>query len=309
MNYFITGGAGFIGSHLVDALSLNQDNKITIYDNLYQGKLKNVERYIDNPNIEIIDGDIRNYSHLYSSMYGGDIVYHLSAQSNVGGSIKDPDYSFTTNINGTYNVLLAAKNNRIKNFIFSSSREVYGDPYYFPVEESHPFNPKNLYGATKATGEILCNTFKKLYNMNITILRFTNVYGMRDFRGVIPLWINSILQGKEIFVNGGEQTIDFVHVGVVVEALLEVLKNNYGRTPINIGSGQETKILDLAEKIKKIMNYDKPVILRPKNDFEVVKFVANIDRMKYVLGVRSPESSLFALEDIIKNMEKDFGKN
>ena len=311
MNYFITGGAGFIGSHLVDALSLNQDNKITIYDNLYQGKLKNIGHHIDNPNIKIVNGDIRSYTDLPSNMIGHDIVFHLSAQSNVGGSVKDPNYSFTTNVDGIFNTLLAAKNNKIKKFIFSSSREVYGDPFSFPVDEDHPFNPKNLYGATKASGEIFCNTFRKLHNLDVSILRFSNAYGIRDFRGVIPLWINSILQGKEIFVNGGEQVIDFVHVSIIVQALIKVSKIEYDNNPINIGSGVGTSILDLAKRIQNIMGDKRDILVKPKNDFEVVKFIAKTDRMRNILGIEQPEDSLFALEGIIKsiNMEKDFGKN
>src|SRR3989338_665261 len=129
---FVTGGAGFIGSHLIDRL-VEKGHDVCVFDNFYRGNTKNLAR--SKERIKIIEGDIRDYEHIKKEMNGHDIVFHLAAQPNVIGSVKDPEYNFTTNVNGTLNALKAADENNIKKFIFSSSIEVYGEPRYIPVDE------------------------------------------------------------------------------------------------------------------------------------------------------------------------------
>src|SRR3989338_2276148 len=186
---FVTGGAGFIGSHLVDKL-VEECHDICVFDNFSRGNVKNLDK--SKGKIKIVEGDIRDYGKIKKEMNGYEIVFHLAAQPNVLGSIKDPDYNFTTNINGTLNVLRAAQENNIKRIIFSSSREVYGEPRYIPVDEKHPINPKNLYGKTKIGSEVLCNYFKKYFNLDISIIRIANVFGSRDKDRVIPIFMNNL---------------------------------------------------------------------------------------------------------------------
>ena len=153
----ITGGAGFIGSHLVDRLALDPSNHLIVLDNLRRGRLANLEPMTDR--VEFIQGDICDRSVVERAVQGVDLVYHLAAQSNVLGAVTDIDYSFRANVVGTFEVLKAAAEAGVRRLVFSSSREVYGDPQTLPVPESAPISPKNAYGASKAAGEMYCRAF------------------------------------------------------------------------------------------------------------------------------------------------------
>ncbi len=296
----ITGGAGFIGSHLTDRLAQNSANEIIIVDNFYRGKRENLVQHADNPAVHIHDIDIRDYPALESICQGADTIYHLAAQSNVMGSIDNVDYSFSTNVAGTVNVLKAARANGVRRTVFTSSREVYGEAQYTPVDENHPKESKNSYGASKAAGELYCNVFYNDFGVETAILRLGNVYGTRDFGRVIPLWLGHAQSGTDLIVFGGKQLIDFVSIPQTVEALIRAsTAENIIGTPINIGSGVGTPILELAERILSLTQSGSKLDLQPARSVEVVKFVAQIDRMKALLDLCPPSDPLTHLADMV----------
>lgn len=297
---FITGGAGFIGSHLVDRLAADLDNHIVVYDNLYNGKLINICAHRSNPNIIFIEGDIRDYEQLHNALENVDVLYHLAALSNVMNAANDWDYSFSTNVIGTYNVLKAAQTNNAGKIIFISSREVYGEPRYLPVDENHPLDCKNSYGASKITGETYCNAFRTQFNITINILRLANVYGERDFGRVIPIWLEQASKGDDLIIYGGKQIIDFVWIDSVIDALVKMIHTDIGEEPVNIGSGKGTLITDLAKKIQSLSPKNPKIIIMPERKVEVVQYIADVSKMIHILGIQPPEDPLFALAEMMK---------
>jgi UDP-glucose 4-epimerase len=298
MKILVTGGAGFIGSHLVDRLAADAGNEVIIYDNLFRGRLENIAQHRDNPRLAFIEGDIRDYGRLLDAMRGAEQVFHLGAQSNVMGAVTDVDYSFNTNVVGTYNVLKAARETGAR-VAFSSSREVYGEARYLPVDEEHPIGSKNTYGASKVAGEMYCQVFANLFGVPVAVLRLSNVYGRRDFGRVIPLWLGRARQGLDLEVYGGKQTIDFVWIDQVVEAFLRAAGRDLAGQPVNIGSGQATAILDLAQRILALVGGPSQIVLRPAREAEVVRFTANVTRMRQRLGLEPPADPLAYLPGML----------
>jgi UDP-glucose 4-epimerase len=288
----VTGGAGFIGSHLVDALAARGD-EIVVLDNMHRGRRAFIERHLDGP-CKLIEGDIRDPETVEMATAGTDVIYHLAAQSNVLGAIADAHYSFSTNVLGTYNVLEGAHRAGIHRVVFSSSREVYGDPEWLPVPEHAPLLPKNPYGASKVAGEAYCRAFTYSLGLDVAVIRLANVYGERDSDRVIPRWLGLAESGQKLTVYGGKQVLDFVPVGLAVEALIYAADHGLAG-PVNIGSGIGTPILDLAERIGVASGGRSGVDLLPANTCEVVRFVADVSRMRS-LGITPPGDPLCDLE-------------
>jgi UDP-glucose 4-epimerase len=293
----VTGGAGFIGSHLVDCLAADSDwGNILVIDNFHRGRRDNLSQHLDNPRVSITEIDIRHYAALEKALQGADYIFHLAAQSNVMGAIENLDYSFETNVVGTYNVLKAARAGGNPRVLFSSSREVYGEAQYVPVDEGHPIGGKNSYGASKVAGEVYCQVFAANFGLETVIVRLANVYGSRDFGRVIPLWLDRAKTNRDLTVYGGEQVIDFVSVQRVIEAMQVAIKADVVGTPINVGSGQGTPILTLAERILSIARTDSQLDHQPARDVEVKQFVAQVDRMRQLLALEPPVDPLDQLE-------------
>jgi UDP-glucose 4-epimerase len=295
----VTGGAGFIGSHLVDRLVVEGGEQVVVYDNLFRGKIGNIAPHLDNPCVTFLQADLRDYDRLAGAMRGTDVVYHLGAQSNVMGAVEDVDYSFTTNVVGTYNVLKAARETAVSRVVFSSSREVYGEARQLPVDEDHPIGSKNTYGASKVAGEMYCRVFHNLFDVQTVVLRLSNVYGPRDFGRVIPIWFGRARQGRDLEVYGGRQVIDFVWVDTVVEAIVRASTYDVVGQPVNVASGTGTAILDLARRILDLVDSDSQIALRPARNAEVVRFVADVTRMRELLGLEPPADPLHALTHMV----------
>ncbi|MBI2653412.1 NAD-dependent epimerase/dehydratase family protein [Candidatus Woesearchaeota archaeon] len=280
MRILVTGGAGFLGSHLVDALAKGKSNKIAIFDNLHRGRLENINQHRNNKNITFVEGDIRNPIDL-KKIGNIDFVYHLAAQSNVIGSVSTPGYAFSTNVVGTLNVLKFASEKKVKRFIFSSSREVYGNPEYLPVDESHPLNPINMYGITKLCGETLCNAFSKNKNLNLTILRIANSYGSRDRDRAIPVFLENAKKNKDLTLFGGKQVLDFICIEDVINAMIKISnEDKFIGEIINIGTGTGTSIQDLAKSIIKLTHSKSKIIRKESRHFDVEKFVAKSNKIR-----------------------------
>jgi UDP-glucose 4-epimerase len=245
----VTGGAGFIGFHLTKKL-LDLGADVTIYDNLNSGKMANVN---DNPQAKFVKGDILDLKQLLS-LPKFDLIYHLAAQVVVPYSMENPAEDFETNARGTLNVLEKARKDKTP-LVFASSAAVYGNPTKFPTPESYGFHPFSCYGLSKVVGEEYCQIYTLQYGLEVTIVRFANVYGSRC-HGVINDFLDKLQKdpSKLVIIGTGQQARDFVHVSDLAEALVKAAdKTAVGKT-FNFGFGETTKIVDLAKMMLKILN-------------------------------------------------------
>jgi UDP-glucose 4-epimerase len=307
MRVLITGGAGFIGSHLVDRLLAGQRTghepafDIVVLDNLRRGSLTHLEPHLSAGRIRFVEGDIRDEATLREAMRGVEVVIHLAAQSNVIGSEQDRDYAFTTNVVGTYTTLKAAEAAGVRRVIFSSSREIYGEPATLPVREDAPLAPKNAYGASKVAGEMYLRIAQARNALETVIFRLANVYGPRDSERVIPLWLDRAQRGEELLLYGGDQLIDFVWVGDVVEALAKATLADSqmiaGQT-INIGTGIGTPLVEVARRILTLSKSPGGMRTLPAREVEVRRYVADPSLLKAVLGM-APEPPLTHLPEML----------
>jgi nucleoside-diphosphate-sugar epimerase len=296
MKIIVTGGAGFIGSHLVERLASDRHNNIVVIDNLHRGCIEHIPL---NRRVTFSKADIRDRSVLVEAFRGCDVVFHLAAQSNVLGAVADMEYSFTSNVVGTFHVLEAAKCAGVRRVVFTSSREVYGDPDETPVQETAPLRPKNAYGASKAAAELYCRV-RSPVGLEVVILRLANVYGPRDLDRVIPIFVNNALRGQPLTLYGGEQVVDFIWIGVVVEALVRAGFGELIHEPVNVGSGIGLTIEALAKRILKLTASRSPLLISPRREVEVTRFVAGTTRARLLLGIEPQMDPLSHLADLIE---------
>jgi UDP-glucose 4-epimerase len=257
----VTGGAGFIGSHLSKKLSTLTPS-LTIYDNLSNGNLENVKHL---PKVHFVKGDILDTKKLVSQERT-ELIYHLAAQVVVPYSMENPVEDFETNARGTLNVLEKARKDDAR-VVFSSSAAVYGNPAVLPTPEDYGFHPVSCYGLSKVVGEEYCQMYTQQYGLKTTILRFANVYGP-GCHGVISDFLDKIHRnpGKLEIIGTGLQSRDFVHVSDVVDILLSVTTadNAIGGT-FNVGFGKTTKIIDLAKMMLRILNLSDKTFITTTN--------------------------------------------
>lgn len=299
MQCVVTGGAGFIGSHLVDALLAVPENSVLVLDNLRRGRLANLARHGADGRLRFMTGDVRYGTEVEEALRGAEVVFHLAAQSNVMGSVTDPQYAFETNVLGTYNVLDAAVRMGVRRLVFASSREVYGDPTSLPVAETHLLSAKNTYGSSKVAAEVYCRSFTNVFGLETAILRLANVYGPRDFDRVIPLWIERAQHDEPLDLFGGDQLIDFVPVGLVVEAFIRAAGADIIGTPVNIGCGVGTPIRDLAQRILSLIGGRSELRIAPARQEEVRCYVADVRRMQTLLRLAPPLDPLEHLSELL----------
>ena len=271
----VTGGAGFIGSHLVDKL-IEQGVEVTILDNLSTGKKQNI-----NPKAEFIDCDIfkDTYGDLIFLLNGADTVFHLVAKTTVQESIEKPSLYNDINVVGTLNLLEAAAAMKVKRFIFSSSSSVYGNAKV-PTSEDHPLNPISPYALNKLIGEQYCKLYSEIYNIDTVCLRYFNVYGDRmnneGYKLVFPIFKEQILDNKPLTINNdGEQRRDFIHVDDIVRANILVAKhkNNFNGDIYNVGNGKSYSINEIADMFGGKKQYGNKVI----EPFETLAETAKIN--------------------------------
>jgi len=297
MNILITGGAGFIGSNLALRLLRVNAGRITILDNLQRGKLGRFNGQRDA--IHFVHGDIRDARLLDGAMRGIDIVYHLAAQSSVMGAAADVEDAFSANVTGTFNVLRSAGRSGVKRLVFTSSREVYGEPAGMPVPESAPLRPKNAYGSSKAAGEMCC-AMAADSGLETVVVRLANVYGPGDEGRVIPMFVDSALRDLPLTLYGGGQILDFVWIDTVVDALAQAGMGPAVDGPVNVGSGKGVTIAELCSRVIATTGSRSTVRLEANRGLEVSRFVADIDRAKRFFKLESPDDPLFAMDSVVE---------
>lgn len=302
LRILVSGGAGFIGSHLVDRLVEQCDCEVIVADNLQRGRLKNLSRSIDA--IKFCLTDVRDDKEVANAVSSCDLVYHLGAQSNVIDAEQDPEYAFAANCTGTVNVLGAALKAGIRRVVFTSSREVYGDVNSVPVVESTPLNPKNIYGITKRDGESSCVDFQK-QGLQVAILRLANVYGPRATHGVIPRFIKNARMKLPLLLYGGGQVLDFVWIDSVVTALIRSGLGPYVAEPLNIGNGRGISIAQLAERVVEITNTESEIVTAPARAIDVKQFVADNTRARAALQFTPSPDPLLELPMLVHSVWRE----
>ena len=278
----VIGGAGFIGGFVVSELLKHAVAEVVIYDNFARGKMDNIVEALKDPRCKIYPngGDIRDIDILDDAMRGMDYVFHLSAMWLL--HCKDfPRTAFEVNIAGTFNVLEACVRNKVKKLVYSSSASVYGDAVELPMTESHPFNNKNFYGATKIAGEAMCTAFHDRYALPVIGLRYMNVYGPGQdqtaaYTGVVPIMLNKIEANEAPTINGdGSQAYDFIHLEDVARANIAGLTSNQSFGFYNVGTEVQTSIKTLCDTILQLKESTLKVNYKPYSADDARALVQN----------------------------------
>lgn len=276
---FITGGAGFIGSHMVEALS-DAGHTVTVFDNLRSGKKSSLNNYKH----VFVHGDIRDYQQLKNAMKDSEYVFHFAALTSVAESMTNIDDCISINLNGTLNVLNAAKETSVKKVIFASSAAVYGDDPVLPKKEDMRLDPKSPYAITKADGEYYCNLYQDSYGVPTVSTRFFNVFGERQdphssYAAAIPQFITKCITDQPISIYGdGTQTRDFIYVKDLVKALVLVMEKGTG--VYNIGYGKVIDINSLVKMIKDYLNSDSKIQYMAERLGEIKHSYSSIEKLK-----------------------------
>lgn len=278
----VIGGAGFIGSHVVNELLSTSVSKITIYDNLTRGKVDNLGASLGDERCRFFPdgGDIRDTDVLDAALRDADGVIHLAAMWLLH-SKEYPRTAFEVNVQGTFNVLEACVNNNVERLVYSSSASVYGDAAEVPMTEEHPFNNRNFYGATKIAGEAMARAFYDRYGLSYVGLRYMNVYGPHQdqtaaYTGVIPIMLNKIDANETPEINGdGSQAYDFVTVQDVARCNVAALSAEVSDEFYNVGTGIQTSIRELCDLILELKHSDLVVSYKPYPPEDVRQFVQN----------------------------------
>jgi len=310
----VTGGAGFIGSHIVDKL-MEKGFEVTVFDNLDTGHIENIESHQGKQDFHFIKGDIRDFNLVKKFMKDVDAVFHEAALASVTLSVQNPILSNDINVTGTLNLLKASLDLGVKRFIYASSAAVYGDTKTPEKREDMMTNPKSPYGISKLAAENYVKIFHKLYGLETVSLRYFNVYGPRQrfdlqcaYGGVITIFTNRLLRNMPPVIFGdGEQTRDFVYIRDVVEAnMLALDRKNAAGEAFNIGTGLNVSVNRIAETLKDILNKRelKNVHADPR-PAEGRHGYANISKAEKILGFHpkvSIKDGLVKLVDWYKNL-------
>ena len=284
MKFLVTGGAGFIGSHIVDALVKNGD-KVTVIDDFSSGTRQNLEQAIDK--IDLIEGDIRDKNLVNKLMIDVDYVFHQAALRSVPRSLGNPELYNDVNINGTLNILTAAKEAKVKRVVFASSSSIYGETDRLPEKED--FYPLLIspYALTKLAGEYYCRVFSQIYGLETVSLRYFNVFGPRqslesEYAVVIPKFITCMLKDKNPPVHGdGKQTRDFTYIENVVQANIKAATTPGIKSEIfNIAWGKAYSVLDIVKYINRILKKNIKPRFTPPRSGDVKHTMADITKAK-----------------------------
>lgn len=308
----VTGGAGFIGSHICEQLLEEGVSKVTIVDNMSTGKIENLKD-LDHDRIELVCADITdsNLNHIFE---GHDYVFHEAALISVPESIEKPEETNKINIEGSFNVLKAAKESDIKKVVSASSAAVYGETEVLPNSEDLPLQPLSPYAVSKSTLELYSYTFTNTYNLPAACLRYFNVFGPRQnmnsaYSGVIPKFINALLNDQRPIIFGdGEQTRDFIYAKNIAKANIEIAKSDVVGT-YNVAHGKRTSINDLLQQICDIMDCDFNPEYKPRQPGDIKHSVADVRRAVNDFGFESENDFTSELKETVEFFVNEFENN
>ncbi len=297
---FITGGAGFVGSFVVEQLLQQDVKEIVIVDNLIRGSRENIFKALGTTRVTLVDGDIRDRDLVNQLSAGMDYCFHLAALR-ITHCVAEPRHALEVMYDGTFNVLEACVKNNIKRLIFSSSASIYGQADEFPTAENHhPYNNFTLYGAAKMANELMCRSFQEMYGLKFNALRYFNIYGPRmDTHGkyteVLVRWYNLIKAGKPPLIYGdGKQTMDFIYVDEIARATIEALKTDITGEVFNVASHVETSLEELCYALLEVMESDlKPTFIplpESRKKVEVMRRLADVSKASQLMGFESQVS-------------------
>jgi len=287
-SYLVTGGAGFIGSHIAEAL-VKRGDRVRVLDNLITGRRENLSPIADR--IEFIEGDIRDYAATLRAAEGVSVIFHQAAVPSVPRSVAEPALNHDINVNGTFNVLMAARDAGARRVVYAASSSAYGDTETLPKHEEMSPSPLSPYAAAKLFGEYYCRVFTQVYNLETVSLRYFNVFGPRQdpsspYSGVISKFITSLLAGEAPMIYGdGEQSRDFTYVSNVVDANLRAAESGeaVGQV-INLGIGERVTINQLLAELQKIIGSNLPARYEEARAGDVRHSLAAISRAKDLIG-------------------------
>lgn len=310
----VTGGAGFIGSNLIGSL-LSSNNTVVCLDNFSTGKRQNLSEYINNPAFRLIEGDIRDYETCLNAVRGIDIVLHQAALGSVPRSIKDPVTSTDVNIGGFVKMLFAAKEEKVKRFVYAASSSTYGDHPDLPKVEDKIGLPLSPYGITKYVNELYAGNFAKTYGIEVIGLRYFNVFGRRQdpdgaYAAVIPKFLKTLRNHESPVINGdGSYSRDFTYIDNVIQAnhLAASVSNKEALNQVyNVAFGERTTLNQLYDYIQKFAGaYDKeilkiPIIYGPERAGDIPHSLASIEKAKRLLGYSPTHSVSEGLNEAVK---------
>jgi UDP-glucose 4-epimerase len=295
-NVLVTGGAGFIGSHVVDSL-VDCGYGVRVIDDLSTGKRSNIEGHLRSGRVDFVRGDIKDAEFVRKCFRDVGAVVHLAGITSVPFSVSNPNFTYDTNVAGTLNLLISCAEMKVGKFVFVSSCAVYGEPECLPVNEKCPTSPISPYAESKLAAEQFCLGFHEKQLLKAVVLRLFNVYGLRqsvnDYSGVITRFVDHSRQGSPLIIYGdGSQTRDFVHVCDVAEVILHSLGSKDAEGEVfNIGSGKPTSVLELAEAVLELTGLNLEILHDKPRLGDVKRSYADISKAESLLGYR-PKLSL-----------------
>jgi UDP-glucose 4-epimerase len=293
----VTGGAGFIGSHLVDRLI--KDCEVTVYDDFSAGDSRHVHE-----GASVVRADVRDGNQLTDAVTEADVVFHEAAQVSVQQSVSDPDGSHEVNIDPMLTILEAARDADTR-VVLASSAAIYGQPSYLPIDETHPKEPTSPYGLEKLTADHYCRLYHELYDVETVALRYFNAYGPRqqggDYSGVISIFRDQALADDDITVEGdGEQTRDFVHVDDIVQAnILAATNDDAVGEAFNVGTGNSISIRELAEIVRGVTDSNSDIVHVDPREGDIDRSEAAIDKAQDVFEYEPKYSVAEGLEQYL----------
>ncbi len=302
----VTGGGGFIGSHLVEAL-VQRGDAVRVLDNFSTGRRENLA-HLDGK-VEILEGDLRNPEQVEAAVRGVDLIFHQAALISVPESLQDPQACFAVNVDGTATLLDAARRQGVCKIVLASSTAVYGDARSFPLTEDTPPRPLSPYALSKQVNELYGNLYSRLFDLPVVALRYFNVYGPRQrpdspYAAVIPLFLKRLLQGEPLILFGdGEQTRDFIFVEDVARANLLAAESDAVGEVFNVCTGQETSLLGIVKTLCQITGRQPTIRYEPPRPGDIYRSVGDPQKAAVALNFRARVSLAEGLKRTLDWME------